>query len=386
MRDRIDPETYGGAVLLGVRGLAVIGHGNSSGRGIANAVRVAARGTRGRLVEQFGAALALEGAERSRGRVGSPASSRGGGSSETVCKLPSQARAAIGMERQEGDVLDREKAVEEVRAILVEQLGVDPAEVTVESSFQEDLNADSLDLVELIMEMEDRFKIKIPDEEAEKIATVGQAVDYVHGEQRLSDADGADTGLARIVMGLGSRRRRQVFTHSSWAPRREASYERLEFLGDSVLEVVVSEELMRRHPAVDEGDLSWMRQAVVGRESCAAAATAAALPEAFVAAAPAPRRAAAAELAERPSVRAALAEAVIGAGWLDLGVDATRGRRAGGLRAGPRRRRARLPRPQDRPAGGRGAAPHDRRLRARRHPGPARRSPSSPAASAWAAR
>ena len=66
MRDRIDPETYGGAVLLGVRGLAVIGHGNSSGRGVANAVRVAARGTRGRLVEQFGAALASEGAERAR--------------------------------------------------------------------------------------------------------------------------------------------------------------------------------------------------------------------------------------------------------------------------------------------------------------------------------
>lgn len=69
--------------------------------------------------------------------------------------------------------------MEEVRAILVEQLGVDPAEVTVESSFQEDLNADSLDLVELIMEMEDRFEVKIPDEEAEKIGTVGQAVDYV---------------------------------------------------------------------------------------------------------------------------------------------------------------------------------------------------------------
>lgn len=75
--------------------------------------------------------------------------------------------------------MDREKAIEEVRAILVEQLGVDPAEVTVDSSFQEDLNADSLDLVELIMEMEDRFKVKIPDEEAEKIATVGQAVDFV---------------------------------------------------------------------------------------------------------------------------------------------------------------------------------------------------------------
>jgi len=75
--------------------------------------------------------------------------------------------------------LDRSKVVEEVRAILVEQLGVDASEVTEEASFQEDLNADSLDLVELIMEMEDRFKIKIPDEEAEKIQTVGNAVDFV---------------------------------------------------------------------------------------------------------------------------------------------------------------------------------------------------------------
>jgi glycerol-3-phosphate acyltransferase PlsX len=65
MRDRIDPETYGGAVLLGVRGMAVICHGNSSGRGIANAVRVAARGARERLVDHFAAALAQEGAERS---------------------------------------------------------------------------------------------------------------------------------------------------------------------------------------------------------------------------------------------------------------------------------------------------------------------------------
>lgn len=76
-------------------------------------------------------------------------------------------------------MVDREKAVEEIRAILVEQLGVDPSEVSESSSFQEDLNADSLDLVELIMEMEDRFKLKIPDEEAEKIGTVGQAVDFV---------------------------------------------------------------------------------------------------------------------------------------------------------------------------------------------------------------
>jgi acyl carrier protein len=75
--------------------------------------------------------------------------------------------------------LDREQALGEVRTILVEQLGVDPGDVKETASFQEDLNADSLDLVELIMEMEDRFEVKIPDEEAEKIGTVGQAVDYV---------------------------------------------------------------------------------------------------------------------------------------------------------------------------------------------------------------
>jgi len=134
----------------------------------------------------------------------------------------------------------------------------------------------------------------------------------------------AGAGLARLLARLDPRRRRQVVTHSSWARRRDLSYERLEFLGDSALEVIVSEELMRRHPAVDEGDLSWMRQAVVSREACAAAATAAGLPEAFAAAAPSGRAEAATELAARPSVRAALAEAVIGAAWLDLGLDETR--------------------------------------------------------------
>jgi ribonuclease-3 len=88
--------------------------------------------------------------------------------------------------------------------------------------------------------------------------------------------------------------------------------------------VVVSEELMRRHPDVAEGDLSWMRQAVVGRDSCAAAAEAGGLPGAFVAAAPPGRRDAARELAGRATVRAALAEAAIGAGWLDLGPDQVR--------------------------------------------------------------
>jgi len=72
-----------------------------------------------------------------------------------------------------------EYRLERVRGILVEQLGVDEEQVTDDASFQGDLDADSLDLVELIMELEDQFGLKISDEDAQKIATVGEAVDYV---------------------------------------------------------------------------------------------------------------------------------------------------------------------------------------------------------------
>jgi acyl carrier protein len=75
--------------------------------------------------------------------------------------------------------MNHEEALERVRAILVEQLGVDEEQVTEDASFQGDLDADSLDLVELIMELEDQFGLKISDEDAQKISTVGQAVDYV---------------------------------------------------------------------------------------------------------------------------------------------------------------------------------------------------------------
>mgnify|MGYP006268401945 CR=1 FL=1 len=73
-----------------------------------------------------------------------------------------------------------EKTVERrVIEIIVEQLGVSEEEVTLEASFVDDLGADSLDLVELIMALEEEFNLEIPDEDAEKIATVGQAIEYI---------------------------------------------------------------------------------------------------------------------------------------------------------------------------------------------------------------
>jgi acyl carrier protein len=72
---------------------------------------------------------------------------------------------------------------ERVKNIIVEQLGVDEDEVTLEASFVEDLGADSLDIVELVMAFEEEFDMEIPDEDAEKIRTVGDAVKYIQERQ-----------------------------------------------------------------------------------------------------------------------------------------------------------------------------------------------------------
>jgi len=80
---------------------------------------------------------------------------------------------------------------ERVKSIIVEQLNVDEEEVTPEASFVEDLGADSLDVVELVMALEEEFELEIPDEDAEKIQTVGEAVRYIerHLEMKRGEAE-----------------------------------------------------------------------------------------------------------------------------------------------------------------------------------------------------
>ncbi len=81
-------------------------------------------------------------------------------------------------------MLDVAEVEDKVRTIVSEQMGKSKDEITRETSFVTDLNADSLDVVELVMSLEDAFELSIPDEDAEKIQTVGQAVDYIvkHGQ------------------------------------------------------------------------------------------------------------------------------------------------------------------------------------------------------------
>ncbi|MBL7804756.1 MAG: acyl carrier protein [Saprospiraceae bacterium] len=73
---------------------------------------------------------------------------------------------------------------ERVKKIIVDKLGVDESEVVAEANFIQDLGADSLDTVELIMEFEKEFEVSIPDEQAEKIQTVGQAVEYLESQTK----------------------------------------------------------------------------------------------------------------------------------------------------------------------------------------------------------
>ncbi|MEX0887578.1 MAG: acyl carrier protein [Phycisphaeraceae bacterium] len=75
--------------------------------------------------------------------------------------------------------MDEKEIEDKVISIVAEQMGVDKGEINRETNFVNDLNADSLDTVELVMEFEDEFETSIPDEEAEKIQTVGQAIEFI---------------------------------------------------------------------------------------------------------------------------------------------------------------------------------------------------------------
>ena len=76
--------------------------------------------------------------------------------------------------------MSKEEIMAKLKPVIAEQLGVDEGEVTDTASFTEDLNADSLDLVELIMSLEEQFGLQISDDDAEKLTTVGEAVDYIY--------------------------------------------------------------------------------------------------------------------------------------------------------------------------------------------------------------
>lgn len=78
--------------------------------------------------------------------------------------------------------MEKEQIFGKVRDVIVEKLKVKPEQVTLDAHFIQDLGADSLDTVELIMSLEDHFKMTIPDEEAEKLDTVGKAVDYIYNK------------------------------------------------------------------------------------------------------------------------------------------------------------------------------------------------------------
>src|SRR6476620_985616 len=90
---------------------------------------------------------------------------------------------------------------DKVKSIIVEQLGVDEEEVTPDASFVDDLGADSLDTVELVMAFEEEFGIEIPDEDAEKITRVKEAIEYIEGHAKKKEA--SDLSRRVVITGVG---------------------------------------------------------------------------------------------------------------------------------------------------------------------------------------
>jgi ribonuclease-3 len=139
-----------------------------------------------------------------------------------------------------------------------------------------------------------------------------------------ADQSGGPSSLRALIDGLPDTLRALAFTHTSWVTRREDSYERLEFLGDGVLGLVIAHHLYARFPDSTEGDLAKVRAHVVSRASCASVAADAGL-DADVRARGEELGAAAVEIdaiSRSPGVLAAIVEAVVGAGYVHLGLEA----------------------------------------------------------------
>ncbi len=135
----------------------------------------------------------------------------------------------------------------------------------------------------------------------------------------MPEGKGGGEALARLIDALSPERREQVFTHTSWAPDRASSYERLEFLGDSVLELAIARALYDRFPAASEGRLAKIRAHVVSRHSCASVARSLGLGEVLVQRAqdvPGPELH---RISLSRNVLAALLEAAIAAVYLEHG-------------------------------------------------------------------
>ncbi len=126
--------------------------------------------------------------------------------------------------------------------------------------------------------------------------------------------------LAQLAEQLRPELARQVFTHSSWVSERTLSYERLEFLGDSVLGICISTEIYSRYPHYNEGELAKVRAYVVSRYTCAKVGLALNLSERLVRSAEEAEAANAVQLAENANVLAAVVEALIGALYLQMGL------------------------------------------------------------------
>ncbi|HEY7562020.1 MAG TPA: ribonuclease III [Gaiellaceae bacterium] len=136
--------------------------------------------------------------------------------------------------------------------------------------------------------------------------------------------DGAEQLLA-LIEGLGAEHLRQAFTHASWAHSRADSYERLEFLGDSVLGLAIAQELYDRFPEYAEGRLAKIRAHVVSRQSCAVVGKSLGLGELFARNAGDVDPQEVKRLATNRNVLAALVEACLGVLYLEHGFEAIRG-------------------------------------------------------------